>query len=225
MAVTAVALKRKVYDSPEEMVLVHRAKHGDQDAFTTLYNHHFNRLRVVINRMIKNDSEAEWLANVALTKTWEHLKEFDEKAKFSTWVTRTAINEGLMYLRHQKTQHQSRTCSLDEITDDNRYKSSLTVQRPRYSTAFATRDLSLEGIADREVLKRALSRVPVDYREILWLRFWEGLSVQDIRKRLKVPPRKMSAVKTRLLRGRKMLQEQVEKASTNKLDVFASSSV
>src|SRR5271157_1331354 len=113
MAVTAVALKRKVYDSPEEMALVHRAKHGDQDAFTALYNHHFNRLRIVINRMIRNDSEAEWLANVALTKTWEHLKEFDEKSKFSTWVTRTAINEGLMYLRHQKTQRQTQTCSLD----------------------------------------------------------------------------------------------------------------
>jgi RNA polymerase sigma-70 factor (ECF subfamily) len=215
MAVTAVALKRKVYDSPEEMALVHRAKHGDQDAFTALYNHHFNRLRIVINRMIKNESESEWLANVAMTKTWEHLKEFDEKSKFSTWVTRTAINEGLMYLRHQKTQRQSMTCSLDEITDGNR----------NTNRGFATRDLNLEGVADREVLARAISRVPVEYREILRLRFWEGLSVQDCRKRLGVPKRRMSAVKTRLLRGRKMLQEQVEKASTTKLDIFAASSV
>src|SRR5271166_2927357 len=159
MAVAAVALKRKVYDSPEEMVLVHRAKHGDQDAFTTLFNHHFNRLRVVINRMIKNDSEAEWLANVALTKTWEHLKEFDEKAKFSTWVTRTAINEGLMYLRHQKTQQQARTISLDSnLTRFGGFRDEpevVTVAQKYLSV----RDLNLAEIADREVMKRALARV------------------------------------------------------------------
>jgi RNA polymerase sigma-70 factor, ECF subfamily len=215
MAVTAVARKRKVFDSNEELELVHRAKRGDQDAFTALYNHHYNRLRVVINRMIRDDSEAEWRANIALTKAWENLKEFHEESKFSTWITRFAINEALMYMRHQKTQHQSRSCSLDEITDGNR----------NTNRGFATRDLNLEGVADREVLARALARVPVDYREILHLRFWEDLSVDDIRKRLKIPPRRMSAVKTRLLRGRKMLIEQVEKASTKNLDVFADSTV
>lgn len=215
MAVAAAVLKRKVFDSPEELALVHRAKHGDNDAFTALYHHHYNRLRVVINRMIKDDSEAEWRANIALTKAWESLSEFHEDAKFSTWITRFAINEALMFLRHQKTQHQSRTCSLDEITDGNR----------NTNRGFATRDLRLEGVADREVLERAINRVPVDYREILRLRFWEGLSVQDIRRKLKVPPRQMSAVKTRLLRGRKMLIAQVEKASTKKLDTFAKTSV
>jgi RNA polymerase sigma-70 factor, ECF subfamily len=215
MAVTAVALKRKVYDSPEELTLVHRAKKGDQDAFTALYNHHYNRLRVVINRMIRDESEAEWRANIALTKAWESLNEFHEESKFSTWITRFAINEALMYMRHLKTQRQSQTCSLEEITAGNR----------NTNRGFATRDLNLEGIADREVLERAINRVPADYREILRMRFWEGLSVDDIRKRLGVPPRRMSAVKTRLLRGRKMLQEQVEKASTAKLDVFAELSV
>jgi len=225
MAVAAVARKRKVFDSNEELELVHRAKRGDQDAFTALYNHHYNRLRVVINRMIRDDSEAEWRANIALTKAWENLKEFHEDSKFSTWITRFAINEALMHLRHLKTQRQSQTCSLDSLLTKwgahRNEPDTVTVAQKH----LATRDLSLEGIADREVLARALARVPVDYREILHMRFWEGLSVDDIRKRLRVPPRRMSAVKTRLLRGRKMLQEQVEKASTNKLDVFASSSV
>src|SRR5580658_8245979 len=119
MASAAPALKRrakvKVYDSSEELSLVRLAKSGSEEAFTQLYHQHHHRLKMVIHRIVKDEDVAEWRANIALTKVWENLRGwsmkegkkvkmpgFDEQSKFSTWVTRIAINEGLMHLRKQK---------------------------------------------------------------------------------------------------------------------------
>jgi len=213
-AAAAPALKRKVYDSPEELELVRRAKAGDEGAFTALYSHHHNRLRIVISRIVKDEDQAEWLANVALTHVWQKIASFDEHSKFSTWVTRIAINEGLMHLRHENTQAHRNEVSLEVVMDAGNAK------KPHRQ--FAVRDLRLEGVADREVLRRAISRVPNAYREILRLRFWEGLRNKDIRDILGPIHRKkdgtytnipMAALKSRLLRGRKMLIQQIQEGS------------
>lgn len=212
-AAAAPALKRKVYDSPEELDLVRRAKVGDEGAFTALYTHHFNRLRIVISRIVKDEDQAEWLANVALTHVWQKIATFDEQSKFSTWVTRIAINEGLMHLRHENTQAHRNEVSLEAILD---------APKPVKHSQLSIRDLRLEGVADREVLRRAISRVPGAYREILRLRFWEGLRNKDIRDVLGPIHRKkdgtytsipMAALKSRLLRGRKMLIQQIQEGS------------
>ncbi len=217
-AAAAPALKRKVYDSPEELELVRRAKAGDESAFTALYAHHANRLRIVISRIVRDEDQAEWLANVALTKVWEKLKGFDEQSKFSTWVTRIAINEGLMHLRHENTQACKAEVSLDAALSGEGH------DRParKVTVRLAVRDLHLEGVADREVLRRALGRVPGTYREILRLRFWEGLRNRDIRAALGPIHRTkggshtlipMAALKSRLLRGRRMLIQQIREGS------------
>jgi len=199
-ASAAAALKRKVYDSPEELMLVHRAQAGDESAFTALFNHHYNRLRITINRMVRSEDMAEWLANVALTKVWQKLASFDEKSKFSTWITRIAINEALMHLRREKSLQRRLECSLDEMQE---------LRKDFQALAYHDRDL--EGVADRQVLARAISRVPQPYRDVLHLRFWEGLSLDDIKAVLEEESTPM--IKSRLGRGRKMLMEQVVRAS------------
>jgi RNA polymerase sigma-70 factor (ECF subfamily) len=214
-AAAAPALKRKVYDSPEELELVRRAKGGEEAAFTALYAHHHNRLRIVISRIVHDEDQAEWLANVALTKVWQKLGTFDEQSKFSTWVTRIAINEGLQHLRHENTQACRNEVSLDQELSGETYGRKVAVR-------LSVRDLCLEGVADREVLRRAITRVPTAYREILRLRFWEGMRNKDIRRVLGPVHRKkdgtpvlipMAALKSRLLRGRKILIQQIQEGS------------
>jgi RNA polymerase sigma-70 factor, ECF subfamily len=221
-AAAAPALKRKVYDSAEELELVHRAKAGDEGAFTALYAHHFNRLRIVISRIVHDEDQAEWLANVSLTKVWQKLGSFDEQSKFSTWVTRIAINEGLQHLRHENTQACRNEVSLDQELDQSGNGHSRGRDARKVSLKLGVRDLNLEGVADREVLRRAITRVPTAYRDILRLRFWEGMRNKDIRRVLGNIHRKkdgtatlipMAALKSRLLRGRKILIQQIHEGS------------
>jgi RNA polymerase sigma-70 factor (ECF subfamily) len=212
VTVTVGRLK-KVYDSPEELRLVHRAKNGDEDAFQALYYTHHERVVVTITRFLDDDETAKWVANIALTKVWKALPRFKEHSKFSTWVTRIAINEARMHLRSEK--RRQREVSLDSMLD--RQGNGIVRPDPSANTRWlAIRDLELEGVADRQLLERAFTRVPKQYREILRLRFWEGLSEREIQEKVSAGEPElvsMSAVKSRILRGRNILMKRVEQIS------------
>ncbi len=227
MASTSAPLgaKKKIYDSPVELDLVHRAKKGDESAFRSLYDIHHNRVFVTINRMVVNNDTSEWIANLVLAKVWDNLRGysfrngervpvpgFKEQSKFSTWVTRIAINEARMHLRSERRRH--REISLDAVLSAD----SGCVKDPDTSNSrwLAHRDLELAGVADRQVLDRAITKVPTQFREILRMRFWEGMSLGEIQAKISAAepePVSIPAVKSRILRGRTILIEQVERIS------------
>lgn len=216
MASPAPALARckTLYDSLEELALIHAAQQGDESAFTELYYQNHARIKMVIHRIVKDDDIAEWHTNIALTRVWENLGRFDEKSKFSTWVTRIAINEGLMHLRKQKNNHVE---SLDdlELERDGCF--------PHHQHWLASRDLELEGIADRQVLTKAIRRVPVRYRIVLRLRFWDGYSVEEIRQILQAKRKNeitIPYIKTLLFRGKARMKENIQTLSTPKVTGF-----
>jgi RNA polymerase sigma-70 factor (ECF subfamily) len=216
----AVRGSKKVYDSPEELHLVHAARRGDQRAFNSLYDMHHTRVFVTIKRLLASDDDSHWVANMALTKVWKKLNTFKENSKFSTWITRIAINEAKMHLRSQK--RHLRDLSLDTmlmtVPDANASPSRTDPVDPALSAHkwLAQRDLNLEGICDRHMLERAITRVPTQFRRTLRLRFWEGLSLDEIKTTLSVEEAQevsISAVKSRILRGRAALIEQIERIS------------
>lgn len=220
-ATAAIRGSKKVYDSPEELNLVHKARSGDQRAFNSLYQMHHTRVFVTIKRLLTSDDDSQWVANIALTKVWKKLNTFKENSKFSTWITRIAINEAKMHLRSQK--RFQRDLSLDTMlmtaSDTSGSKSGKTEPVDPALSAhkwLAQRDLNLEGICDRHMLERAITRVPTQFRRTLRLRFWEGLSLDEIQTTLSVEEARdvsISAVKSRILRGRAALIEQIERIS------------
>jgi RNA polymerase sigma-70 factor, ECF subfamily len=208
-------LKKKSYDTPEELKLIHRAKRGDERAFEALYAAHHGRVFITINRMILNEDTSQWIALQAFTNIWKNLAKFREKSRFSTWVTRIAINEARMHIRSQK-RHQRET-SLDAMLDETRDSNSIAKQKNLRNEAWlAIRDTDLEGIPDRQVLERAISRVPTQFRSVLRMKFWEGMSIDEIQVKLsaeELRPVSIPAVKSRILRGKNILMEQVERIS------------
>jgi len=210
-------IKKKVYDSPEELRLVHAAKDGDQDAFRALYDAHHNRVFVTIKRMIADDDASLWVANIALTKMWKGLTKFKERSKFATWVTRIAINEARMHIRSERRRF--REVSLDSMLSEGstNHGTMIGPMDPAVPQRWlATTDLNLKGIPDRQVLERAIGNIPPQFREILHLRFWQGLSMEEIQAKISVgepEPVSIPAVKSRILRGRTILMEEVEKIS------------
>jgi RNA polymerase sigma-70 factor (ECF subfamily) len=215
-AVAGVRVKKTVYDSTEELDLVHRAKQGDELAFQSLYNAHHTRVVVTITRFVKDDDAAMEIANSTLFKAWRALPRFEEHAKFSTWITRIAINEARMHLRSGK--RRQREVSLDTLLSGGLDEgASGNSSDASYAQRWlAIRDLELAGIADRQLLERAIGQVPEKLRELLRLKFWEGLSLDEIQAKVSAGQSKLvsiSAVKSRLLRARKMLIEEVKQIS------------
>jgi RNA polymerase sigma-70 factor (ECF subfamily) len=201
-AAAKAKIKKQIYDSPQELELVHRAKKGEETAFTDLYNHHHNRLLVVVTKIVQDANVAEGLTQDAMLKVWLKLSGFDENSKFSTWITRIAINEALMWLRKQKRKKQELSFEALQEHQPNEFQQAMT-----------QRDLELEGIADRQVLSLAIASIPDPYKKVLQMRYWDGDSLEEICKTLRIRRGKVSKLKSRLLRGRKLLAKKVSKLS------------
>jgi RNA polymerase sigma-70 factor (ECF subfamily) len=86
----------------EDAALVIAAKSGDAQAFETLVRRYQRRMLALAMRFTRIREDAEDIVQQSFQKAFIHLHKFEEKSSFSTWLTRIAINEGLMLLRKRR---------------------------------------------------------------------------------------------------------------------------
>ena len=98
-----------------EDALVAGAKNGDEQAFETLVRRHQTRILAVAVRYTRTRHDAEDVFQQTFQKAFVYLHKFEGKSSFSTWLTRIAINEALMFLRRRRGQ---REVSIDEDSID-----------------------------------------------------------------------------------------------------------
>jgi len=99
----------------EEDKLVAAAKAGDRDAFSKLIMPHANRLFRATHRITRHREDAEDAVQDSLVNAFVRLASFTGAARFSTWLTRIAINAALMRLRKRRL---SREVAMEEPGDD-----------------------------------------------------------------------------------------------------------
>src|SRR5258708_13869242 len=85
-----------------DSILVAAAKSGDTHAFEELVSRYRARVLAVAQRITNNREDAEDAAQESFHKAFLHLDSFQEKARFSTWLTRITMNEALMMLRKRR---------------------------------------------------------------------------------------------------------------------------
>lgn len=79
--------------------LVAAAKMGHRGAFDDLYKRHAGKMFRITYRMMRNREDAEDAVQECFLNAFLHLKNFDGRSRFSTWLTRIAMNAALMKLR------------------------------------------------------------------------------------------------------------------------------
>lgn len=79
--------------------LLAAAKNGDAEAFEELYRTHAGRVLNAARRITKNQQDAEDASQESFLSAYVRLNTFDGKSRFSTWLTRIAINAALTVLR------------------------------------------------------------------------------------------------------------------------------
>jgi RNA polymerase sigma factor (sigma-70 family) len=84
--------------------LVLAAQAGDEGAFTELWVRHSGMILHVLMRITRNREDAEDALQETFLKAFAHLSRFEGRAKFSTWLTRIAVNSGLMILRKRRNR-------------------------------------------------------------------------------------------------------------------------
>ena len=181
---------------------------GDTEQYHALirpYEHAVYRMAL---SFVKNESEAEDVAQEAFLKAFRDLASFRGESKFSTWLISITLNEARRRLRHQSILHME---SLDEPREDGA-RSSPALLRD-------WREIPSETLERREVralLQEAINQLSPIYREVLVLRDIEELSIEETSAALAIS---ISSVKVRLHRARIMLQKDLApklRAATSK---------
>ena len=154
-------------------------------------------------RITRNQEDAEDAQQEALLKAHRNLDQFQGRARFTTWISRIAINEALMCLR--KRRSMVHVPLEDALPEDEAapvdFELHSNIQDPE--TAYSRKEL-------RNMLTQAIAMLRPRHREVFLLRAVESLSVVDTAKALQVS---VSTVKTRMRRARRELKEILQNAS------------
>jgi len=164
---------------------------GHTAAFETLMRRHNQRLYRTARAILRNDAEAEDVMQQAYVNAYAHLRQFDGRARFATWLIRIAVYESLSRLRQR-----GRDAGLDPEGP-----SPLQVVSPAGSTQDPERLAFSSELG--VLLESAIDRLPDGAREVFVLRQVEGLSTEEVADALDVSP---DVVKTRLSRARAALR-------------------
>jgi RNA polymerase sigma-70 factor (ECF subfamily) len=190
--------KTAVEDDPTEMseaTLVSMAKLGDSDAFVELSRLHSNRLLRTIYNITRNWHDAEDAVQDAMLRAFSHLKDFQEKSSFSTWLTRIAINSALMMLRKKRVCQEIPFEGIDGSGENYEPREPRSpAEDPETRLARKERE---------ELLNDAILRLPQVLREVVELRQARGYSTREIAQALRIT---VPAVKSRLSRARVALR-------------------
>src|SRR4029077_14434744 len=154
-------------------------------------------------RITRNQEDAEDAQQEALLKAHRNLDQFQGRSRFTTWISRIAINEALMCLRKRRNViHVPLEDALpeDETAPVN-FELHSNIQDPE--TAYSQKEL-------RNMLTHAIAELRPLHREVFLLRAVENLSVVDTAKALEVS---VSTGKTRMRRARRELKEILQNAN------------
>lgn len=165
---------------------------GDRARFQALMQRHNRRVFRTTRSILRSDAEAEDAAQYAWLSAYQHLAQWDGRARFSTWLTRIAINAAL---RCRRTDDRiGRLALLEDVAADMRAPSPGP-------------EGDLARVQARALIERAMDSLPEAFRVVLVLRDVEELSSAEAADTLGVTD---EVVRVRLHRARRALRAQIE---------------
>jgi RNA polymerase sigma-70 factor (ECF subfamily) len=181
----------------EDVEIVRRVLAGEEELFEVLVRRYQVRVASHVTRMVGNRDDAIDLAQEIFLKVFQALDRFNPAYKFSTWLFRIAGNAAIDHLRKRRL----RTVPLEPPD-------------PEGSGPFAPEQRStgldpygeLRNAERGKAISRAIEALPADFRELIALRHFAGLSYEEIAGVKNMP---LGTVKNKLFRARAVLKERL----------------
>jgi len=174
-------------------------KSGDRDEFARLVDAYSGPIYRLAMKMLGDGQDAEDVLQNTFLNAFKHIRSFEGRSTLATWLYRIAANEALMMIRKQRPE----TTLTDTSLEDDEGEDYSPVQFVDWCCLPEDELLSSEA---RSRLDRAIQRLPERLRIVFILRDLEGLSIEETSQALDLS---QTAVKTRLLRARLNLREQL----------------
>jgi len=191
-------------DQKTEADIVARVLNGDRQAYALLVQEYKNPVYNLAYRMTGNPEDAEDIAQEAFLSSFRQLSRYDLKRSFFTWLYTISLNIIRNHLKKTgRRQNDSRPLrSLHDAAVSDTEKAAL---QDSVNSDGSRKELE-------EQLESCLGRLSPDLRELIVLRFYQGLSFEAI---ADITGFSQSAVKMRVYRGLEKLREIMQKNVTS----------
>jgi RNA polymerase sigma-70 factor, ECF subfamily len=171
---------------------------GDTQLYHELIHPHERCVYLMALSLIKNEADAEDIAQEAFLKAFRNLSTFRAESKFSTWLISITLNEARSRLRRQAIVPME---SLEDPPDGGGVASPALLRDWREIPSEV-----VERDEVRQMLQEAVTNLPTIYRQVFQLRDIEDLNVKETAEALGIS---IPSVKVRLHRARMMLQQRL----------------
>jgi RNA polymerase sigma-70 factor (ECF subfamily) len=172
------------------------AKRGDPAAFEILCKQSASTVFHIARRMMRSKEDAEDVMQESFQLAFIHLKSFKGGSRFSTWLSRIAINASLMKLRRKS---HSRDVSLDE-SEQPSFRLEVEDQGPDPEQLYAHKER-------QRMLSEAMNELAPGMRKAIELRELGERSTEETAQIMGIS---VSAVKARVFHGKKKLRERLK---------------
>jgi RNA polymerase sigma-70 factor (ECF subfamily) len=174
--------------------LIAAAKSGRRAPFGELCERHKKRVHCVTRRIIRNREDAEDAAQECFLNAFVHLKTFDGRSQFATWLTRIAINAALMKLRKNRGSR--------EVPIDEPNPSSEPVAQREFQSDAPDPEESCSLGERKRIVKSAISGLRPRVRNVVELIHLQEHSIRETAQILGIST---GAVKTRMFHAKRAL--------------------
>jgi RNA polymerase sigma-70 factor (ECF subfamily) len=175
---------------PADEEVIRQVLGGNTAMFELLMRRYNERVYRAARAIVRDDQEAEDVMQQAYVNAFTHLRQFSGTARFSTWLTKIAINESLARVR-RRGRYEVFDDELPNVEPMMSRNQSDSPERQAFTGEL------------RGLLEWAIETLPNGMREVFILRDVEGLSTSEVAEALDVSD---DVVKTRLSRGRSALR-------------------
>ncbi|HQQ63917.1 MAG TPA: RNA polymerase sigma factor RpoE [Pseudomonadales bacterium] len=181
-------------DSDEQ--LVEKVQRGDKRSFDLLVLKYQHKVLALVRRFVKDQSEAEDVAQEAFIKAFRAINSFRGESAFYTWLYRIAVNSAKNALDVRKRRPAS-DLDIDEVEEYGFSENLKTGENPE--SLLATQDL-------QRIITLTLDGLPEELRRALMLREFDGLAYEDIAQIMECP---IGTVRSRIFRAREAIDHAI----------------
>jgi len=178
--------------------LVRRVQQGDKAAFDLLVIKYQHKIVHLVNRYVKDPSEAQDVAQDTFIKAYRALGDFRGESAFYTWLYRIAINTAKNYLLSRSRRHSEYEIDVQDAEQVENAPQLKDMDTPENM-------LMNEQIV--EVIRSAIEKLPEEMRIAITLREFEGMSYEEIAEAMDCP---IGTVRSRIFRAREAIDAKLD---------------
>ncbi|MBD5089975.1 MAG: RNA polymerase sigma factor [Clostridiales bacterium] len=164
---------------------------GDDNSFAKIIDDCYDGLTLYLNTYVHNLTVAEELAEDTFVKLITKKPKFKGKSSFKTWLYAIGRNIVLDYMRHSSRHNTVPIDTLTEMVSDDKDIEQNYLREER-----------------KIIIHRAMQKLKIEYRQVLWLTYYENLSMKEIAQIMK---KSVNSVEHLVSRARLALKSKLEK--------------